>query len=99
MRKNFIVILAIAICLAMLMTACPSRLGPDIDTLRHNTEDDDQMQEENNTDGNGMPIPIEMVHIPGGSWSISAQYARSAYRGYDSPYYYYGYLGFRLARP
>jgi len=35
----------------------------------------------------------------GGSWGLSAQFARSAYRGYDDPTNQYFDLGFRLLRP
>jgi len=33
----------------------------------------------------------------GGSWGNTAQYARSAYRNYNSPAFWSGYLGFRVA--
>ncbi|MCL2444278.1 MAG: formylglycine-generating enzyme family protein [Treponema sp.] len=37
--------------------------------------------------------------LRGGSWILSVEYARSAFRNVDGPYYRDDFLGFRLARP
>jgi formylglycine-generating enzyme required for sulfatase activity len=36
--------------------------------------------------------------IRGGSWCDFARCCRSAYRVYETPYYSYSYIGFRLAK-